>query len=154
MIQMVTKPECPSMMQNKKNYTIITGHQRANTTNSKLFNKPNHNSQQTLVNRPTPKKLTKELQEHTCHKEILSVQINDMQKSMYNTKVCNTEAMALFDSGAMLSCISKQFYDHICQLEPSMVIDTSTGPPIVITSASPEELTNLGRGRLCIKLGP
>ena len=61
MIQMVIKPECPSMMQNEKNYAIITGHQRAKTTNSKLFNKLDCNSEQTLVNRPTPKKLTEEL---------------------------------------------------------------------------------------------
>ena len=35
-----------------------------------------------------------------------------------------------------------------------MVIYTNAGPPIVITSASAEELTNLGRCRLSIKLGP
>ena len=107
----------------------ITGHQRANTTNSKLSNKLDHNSQQTLVNRPTPNnttnpklsnkpdrngqqtsvnrptpnKLTEEPQEHIHHKEILSVQINDTQKSTYNAKVSNTEATALFDSGMMLS---------------------------------------------------
>ena len=125
---MVTKPECPLMMENEKNYAIITGHQRANTTNSKLFNKPNCNSQQTSI--------------------------NDMQKSTYNAKVGNTEAMALFDSGTMLSCISKQFYDHIRQIELSMDINTSAGPPIVITSALTQELTNLGRCRLHIKLGP
>ena len=74
--------------------------------------------------------------------------------SSYNAKVSNTEAKALFDSGAMLSCISKQFYNCICKIEPSMVIDTSAGPPIIITSVSAEELTNLGRCRLCLKLGP
>ena len=90
MIQMVTEPEHPLMMQNEKNYAIITGNQRANTTNSKLVNKPDHNSDQTSVNRPTPKKSTEELQEHTCHEKILSVQISNMQKSMYNTKVNNS----------------------------------------------------------------
>ena len=77
-----------------------------------------------------------------------------MQKSMYNAKICNTEATALFYSGTMLSCISKWFYDHICQLEPSMVIDTNAGPPIVITSASADELVNLGQCRLRLKLSP
>ena len=95
---------------------------------------------------------TKETDRRTCHEEILSVQINDMQKSMYNAKFGNTEAMALFDSGTMLSCISEQFYDYIHWIEPSMVIDTSTGPAIIITSALAEELTNLGWCRLHIKL--
>ena len=110
MTQMITLTECPPTLQNE----IITGYQKANTTNSKLSNKTDLNSQQTLVNRPTPIKLTDKPQEHICHEEILSVQINNMQKSTYNAKVSNTEAMALFDSGAMLSCISKQFYNHIC----------------------------------------
>ena len=79
-----------------------------------------------------------------CHEEILSVQINDMQKSTYNAKVSNTEAMVLFDSGTMLNYISKQFYNRICLIELSMVIDTSAGPPIVITLVSAEELPNLG----------
>ena len=115
-----------------------------NTTTSKLSSKPDLNDQQTSINRPTPNKPADEPQEHICHKEILSVQINNTQKSTYNAKVGNTETTALFDSGAMLSGISKQFYDHICQLELSTVIDTSAGPRIVITSASAEELINLG----------
>ena len=104
----------PLTMQNEKNHATITGHQRANTTNSKLLNKPDCKSQQTSVNRPTPKKPTGEPQEHICHEEILSVQINDTQKSTYNAKVSNTEVTAPFDSGTMLSCISKQFYNRIC----------------------------------------
>ena len=62
------------------------------------------------------------------------------------------EATALFDSGATLSCMSKCFYDDICHIEPSMVIDTNTGPAIIVTSASDDELINLGRCRLRIKL--
>ena len=62
--------------------------------------------------------------------------------------------MALFDSGTVLSCISKRFYNHIHQIELSMVMNTSAGPPIIITSVSAEELTNLGQCRLHIKLGP
>ena len=35
-----------------------------------------------------------------------------------------------------------------------MVIDTNAGPPVVITSASAEELTDLCQCRIHIKLGP
>ena len=35
-----------------------------------------------------------------------------------------------------------------------MVINTNTGPPIVITSASADELIKLGRCRLHFKLSP
>ena len=63
--------------------------------------------QHTLVTRLTQVKQTEEPQEHKCHKVILSVQIDDTQKSTYNAKVGNTEATALFDSGATLSYISK-----------------------------------------------
>ena len=51
---------------------------------------------------------------------------------------------ALFYSGATLSCISKQFYDHISRTEPSKVINTNAEPAIVVTSASDDELINLG----------
>ena len=72
---------------------------------------------------------------------------------MYNTKVGSTEATALFDSGATLSCILKRYYDRICHIEPSMVINTNAGPAIVVTSASDDKLINLGRCRLHMKLG-
>ena len=81
------------------------GHKKTNIRNSKLSNKTNRKGQHTLVTRTTLMELTEELQEHTRHEEILSVQIDDMQKSTYNAKVGNTEATALFDSGTMLSCI-------------------------------------------------
>ena len=61
--------------------------------------------------------------------------------------------MALFDSGAMLSYVLKRFYYHIHQTELSRVIDIKTRPAIIVTSASDDELINLGRCRLCIKLG-
>ena len=38
-------------------------------------------------------------------------------------------------------------------MEPSKVINTNAGPAIVVTSASDDELINLGRCRLHIKLG-
>ena len=38
-------------------------------------------------------------------------------------------------------------------MEPSKLIDTNTGPAIVVTSASDDELINLGQCRLHVKLG-
>ena len=38
-------------------------------------------------------------------------------------------------------------------MEPLKVIDTNAGPAIVVTTASDDELINLGQCRLCIKLG-
>ena len=38
-------------------------------------------------------------------------------------------------------------------MEPSKVIYTNAGPAIVVTTASDDELINLGQCRLCIKLG-
>ena len=166
MTSTATNPECPPTMQGEENHSPHTGHQRANTThissqskadkvNSKPSNKANpehfskkyHKGQHNSVSRPAQIKQTEEPQEHKCHKEILSVQIDDTQKSMYNAKVSSTEATALFNSGATLSCISKCFYNHIHHNEPSMVIDTNTGPAIIITLASDDELINLGRCR-------
>ena len=97
------------------------GHQRANITNSSshytvntITHKPLNGAstnttdpkgQHNLVSRPERTEKTEETQEQECHKEILSVHIDDTQKSTYNAKVGNTEATALFDSSAMLSCI-------------------------------------------------
>ena len=158
-------PGMPPTTQGEISNSSHTGHQRANTsnipsqkkankTNSKPFNKIDHKGQHTLVTRPAQVKLTEEPQEHKHHEQILSVQINDTQKPTYNAKVSNMEATALFLSGATLSCISKQFYHCIHQLEPSMVINMKAGPAIVITSASADKLINLGQCRLHIKLSP
>ena len=38
-------------------------------------------------------------------------------------------------------------------MEPSKVIDTNAGPAIIVTTASDDELINIGRCRLRIKLG-
>ena len=100
------------------------------------------------IPQPQPQKWMKK-----CHKEILSVHINDTQKSTYNTKVSSTEATTLFNSGTMLSCIFKCFYDCIRHTELSRVINTNTGPAFVVTSASDDKLINLGQCRLRIKLG-
>ena len=59
------------------------------------------------VPRPKLSDKTEESQEQKSHKEILSVHIDDTQKSTYTAKVGSTEATALFDSSALLSCISK-----------------------------------------------
>ena len=100
--------EFPPTMQGEKNHSPPTSHQRANTsnvtihnkadkTNSKLSNKMDYKGQHISVTRPALIKLTEEPQEHKCHEDILSVQIDDTQKSMYNTKVGNTEATALLN---------------------------------------------------------
>ena len=148
---MAMNPDCPPTMQGEE---TIPSQNKANKTNSKLSNKTGHKGQHISVTRPAQIKMTEEPQEHKCHKEILSVQIDDTQKSMYNTKVGNIEVTALCDSGATLSCISKRFYDRIHQLEPSMVIDMNVEPAIVITSASVDKLINLAQCRLHIKLSP
>ena len=56
------------------------------------INNTDPNGQLTQVDRPPLKKMTEKPQEHTHHKEILSIQINDTQKSTYNAKVGSTKA--------------------------------------------------------------
>ena len=117
-------------------------HKPPSGTNSKYSK--DHKGQHNLVSKPAQTEKTVELQEHKCHKEILSVHIDDTQKSTYNAKVSDIEATVLFDSGATLSCISKHFYDCIHYIKPSVVINTNTGPAIIVTSASDDKLINLG----------
>ena len=57
--------------------------------------------------RPTQTGKTEEPQEQKSHKEILSVHVDDTQKSTYIAKVGSTEATELCDSGTTLSCIAK-----------------------------------------------
>ena len=90
--------------QNKASKTI---HKPSNKAKSNHNDTKDHKGQPNLVIRPTQTEKTGESQEQKCHEEILSVHIDDTQKSTYNTKVGSTEATALFDSGATLSCISK-----------------------------------------------
>ena len=153
-------PECPPTMQGEIKQSPHHGHRRADTTYissqntaSKSTHKPPNRAnlntkgckgQHNLVSRPAWTEKTEEPQEQKCHEEILSVHIEDTQKSTYNAKVGSTEATALFDSSAMLSCILKRFYDHVHCTEPSRVIDTNAGPAIIVTSASDDELINLG----------
>ena len=125
-------------MANKVTYKL------PNETNPKHSNRKDHNGQYSLVSRPAWTEKTEEPHEHKRYKEILSVHINVTQKSMYNAKVGGMEATALFDSGTTLSCISKHFYDWICRVKPSIVIDTNAGPAIIVTLASDDELINLG----------
>ena len=68
----------------------------SNKSNAKDSNEKDHNGQHKSVNRPAQIKQTEELQEHKCHEEILSVDIDDTQKSTYNAKVSIMEATVLF----------------------------------------------------------
>ena len=120
------KLECPPTTQDRTKQPLQNGHQRAKNTNSssqskatktihkspngaktKQKNTEDHQGQPESVMRPTQTGKTEEPQEQKSHEEILSVHIDDTQKSTYTAKVGSTEATALFDSGATLSCISK-----------------------------------------------
>ena len=156
------KSEYPPTTQDKTKQPLQNSHQRAKNTNSASQSKttitihksPNgaktkqkstedHQGQPESVTRPKQPGKTEEPQEQKSHEEILSVHIDDTQKSTYTAKVGSTEATALFNSGTMLSCISKQFYNRISHMELSKVIDTNAGPAIVVTSASDYEPINL-----------
>ena len=73
----------------------------------KKTNTEDHLGQPESVARPTQSGKTEEPQEQKSHKEILSVHIDDTQKSTYTAKVGSTEATALFNFCTTLSCISK-----------------------------------------------
>ena len=113
-------------MKDETKQSLQNGHQRANNTNNasqskatRTIHKPpngaktkhkntkDHEGKPELVARPKLPEKTEEPQEQKSHKEILSVHIDNTQKSTYTAKVGSTEATALFDSGALLSCISK-----------------------------------------------
>ena len=119
-------------MQDKTEQLLQNGHQRAKSTNNvgqskatrtihkppngaknKQKNTKDHEGQPESVTRPKLSEKTEEPQEQKSHEEILSVHIDDTQKSTYTAKVGSTEATALFDSSASLSCISKRFYHCI-----------------------------------------
>ena len=159
----VMKPECPLTTQGETKQPPHYGHQKANTmytpsqnmasttihkppngANSKHSDTKDHKGQLNLVSRPAQTEKTEEHQEQKWHEEILSVHIDDTQKSTYKAKVGSTEATALFNSGATLSCISKCFYDRFSRTEPSRVININAGPAIVVTLASDNKLINLG----------
>ena len=120
------KLECPLTTPDETEQLLQNGHQRAKTANNASQSKatrtihksPNgaktkqkstkdHKGQPEMVARPKLPEKTEEPQEQKSHEEILSVHIDDTQKSTYTTKVGSTEATALFDSGTSLSCISK-----------------------------------------------
>ena len=130
-----------SPSQSKATKTI---HKSPDGAKTKQKNTEDHQGQPESMVRPTQTEKTEEPQEQKSHEEILSVHIDDTQKSTYTAKVGSMEATALFDSGTTLSCISKLFYNHISCMEPSKVINTNAGPAIVVTSASDDELINLG----------
>ena len=120
------KLEHPLTTQDETKQPLQNGHQRAKNTNSesqckatktihkssygaktKQKSTEDHQGQLESVVRPKQSGKTEEPQEQKSHEEILSVHIDDTQKSTYTAKVGSTEATALFDSGARLSCISK-----------------------------------------------
>ena len=157
------KPECPLTTQDETKQSLQNGHERAENTNNgsqskatRTIHKPpngaktkhkntkDHEGQPEPVTRSKLPEKTEEPQEQKSHEEILSVHIDDTQKSTYTAKVGSTETTALFDSSASLSCISKRFYDRISHMEPSKVNDTNARPAIVVTTASDDELINLG----------
>ena len=119
-----TKPECPLTTQDKTKQPPHCGHQSAKTTHSssqskatktihkspngvknKQKNTEDHNGQPESVIRPTQTDKTEELQEQKSHGEILSVHIDDTQRSTYTAKVGSMEVTALFDSCTTRSCI-------------------------------------------------
>ena len=118
--------ECPLTTQDETKQPLQNGHQRAENANSpsqskatktihkspngaktKQKNTEDHQGQPESVARPKQSGKTEKPQEQKSHEEILSVHIDDTQKSIYTAKVISTEATALFDSSATLSCISK-----------------------------------------------
>ena len=120
------KPECLLRAQNEIKQPQHCGHQRAKTTHNlsqskatktkhkspngektKQKNTKDHKGQPKSVVGPTWTEKTEEPQGQKCHEEILSVHIEETQKSTYTAKVGSMEATALFDSSATLSCISK-----------------------------------------------
>ena len=120
------KPDCPPTTQNETEQLLQNGHQRAETKNNisqskatrtihkplngaktKQKNTKDHEGQPEMVERPNLPEKTEEPQEQKHHEEILSVHIDDTQKSTYTAKVGRTEVTALFNSGTSLSCISK-----------------------------------------------
>ena len=147
-------PEHSLTMQGEENQSPHNGHQRANTThissqskangvnhivsnktNAKHSNEKDHNGQHKSVNRPAQIKHTEEPQEHKCPKEILSVHIDDAQKSTYNMPRSVAQKQQHYSTQAPQSAAYRNvFYDRFRCIKPSMVIDTNAGPAIVVTS--------------------
>ena len=157
------KWEHPLTTQDETKQPLQNGHQRAKNTNkgsqskatrtihkspnrakAKQKNTEDHEGQPEAVARPKQSEKTEEPQEQKSHEEILSVHIDGTQKSTYTANVGSTEATALFDSGTLLSCISKRFYNRISHTEPSKVINTNAGPAIIVTTVSDDKFINLG----------
>ena len=114
----------------KQNLPSKNSHQRApKMVHQKATSKLNpscHTNQVEWPPNPSPSVATAE---STGPTEILSIHINDTQMSMYNVSVGRKNTKALFNSRALLSCISKWFCDRIWQAEVDQVIDTNVEPP-------------------------
>ena len=101
--------ECTNTKQQTQN-----SHQRAPKAQQKQADSRGQPSQ---VKRP-PKTSQTAATASTETMEILSIHINDTQTLTYSADVGDTNVKTLFDSGATLSCISKQCYERICTREP------------------------------------
>ena len=95
------------MKSTSQSKATITIHKSPNGAKNKQKSTEDHQGQPESVARPKQPGKTEEPQEQKSHEEILSVHIDDTQNSTYTAKVGSTEATALFNSGATLSCISK-----------------------------------------------
>ena len=93
-----------SSSQGKATKTI---HKSPSGAKTKQKNTEDHQGQPKSVVGPTQMEKTEEPQEQKSHEEILSVHIDDTQKSTFTANVGSMEVTALFDSGTTLSCISK-----------------------------------------------
>ena len=82
-------------------------HKPPNGAITKQINMKDHEGQLEVVIRPKQSETAEEPQEQKSDEEILSVYIDNTQKSTYTAKVGSTKATALFDSGTSLSCMSK-----------------------------------------------
>ena len=109
-----------------KPVTNSNHHQKAPKTKQTNSDPEGHTNQVKWPSNISPTEPT----EPTRHTEILSIHINDMQTSIYNTSIGNSNVKTLFDSGATLSCISQWFYDRIWLMELDQVIDTNAGLPL------------------------
>ena len=118
------KLECPPTTQDETEQLLQNGHQWAEITNNASQGKatrtihkfPNraktkqtstkdHEGQPEPVARPKLSGKTEETPRAEKPRGDPAVHLDDTQKSTYTAKVDSTEATALFDSGASLSCI-------------------------------------------------
>ena len=84
--------------------------------------------------------------------EILICNIHDENnnKSLYKARFAKCETKTLYDTGATLCLISKEFFQNLGTKEKAI---TRAGPPIRLTQANGQPLLNLGQVQLKFKIG-